>query len=154
MPQTGRMFLCAGCRVQVVLCRRCDRGQIYCGRPCAAAARWAAQKAASQRYQSSRPGRFAHAARARRYRARCKIVTHQGSDAAGGGDLLPIEAVVAVSQIVEGEAANASVSVNCACCGARCAAAVRLGFVRHHRHAPGRPVGANWTTAKSDEHPP
>jgi len=101
-----------------------------------------------------RPGRFAHAARARRYRARCKIVTHQGSDAAGGGDLLPIEAVVAVSQIVEGEAANASVSVNCACCGARCAAAVRLGFVRHHRHAPGRPVGANWTTAKSDEHPP
>jgi len=158
MPPTGRMFLCASCRVQVVLCRRCDRSQIYCGRRCSVAARWAAQKAASQRYQSSRPGRFAHAARARRYRARCKIVTHQGSTMLVGGDLLPIEAVVAVSQIAEGEPAgstpNASTSVSCACCGARCAAAVRLGFVRHHRRAPGQSVGANRRANNPDEHSP
>jgi hypothetical protein len=153
MPDTGRMFVCALCRAQVVLCRRCDRGQIYCGRSCATRARWVAQKAAGQRYQSSRSGRFAHAARARRYRARCKIVTHQGSDIAGGGDLLPVEAVVAVSQVGEAPA-SAWASVSCTCCGARCSAAVRLGFVRHDRRAPDQSVGANPTATPSDEHSP
>lgn len=153
MPETGRMFLCARCRVQAVLCRHCDRGQIYCGRPCAVAARCASQKAAGQRYQSSRPGRFAHAARARRYRARCKIVTHQGSVAPACGDLLLAKAVVPVSQIVAVEPANASASASCACCGARCAAAVRIGFVRHHRRASDRPIGTNRTTSLPDEHP-
>jgi len=153
MPDTGRMFVCALCRSQVVVCRRCDRGQIYCGRSCATSARWAAQKAAGQRYQSSRPGRFAHAARARRYRARCKIVTHQGSDIAGDGDLLPIEVVVAVSQIGEAPVSG-STSLSCACCGAHCSAAVRLGFVRHHHRAPDHPVGANRAATTSDEHSP
>jgi len=147
------MFVCALCRAQVVLCRRCDRGQIYCGRSCATSARWAAQKAAGQRYQASRSGRFAHAARARRYRARRKIVTHQGSDVAGDGDLLPIEVVVAVSRIGEAPT-SAWASVSCACCGARCAQAVRLGFVRHHRRAPDQSVGANRRATPSDEHSP
>ena len=148
MPQTGRMFLCAACRVQVVVCRRCDRGQIYCGRPCAAAARRAAQRAAGRRYQQSRPGRFAHAARARRYRARSKIVTHQGSVTPVGGDLLASKAVLPASNLVE------PASVSCARCGARCATAVRLGFVRHHRRAPGQSAGANRTAANPDEHQP
>jgi hypothetical protein len=26
----GRFFLCARCRAQVLVCRRCDRGQTYC----------------------------------------------------------------------------------------------------------------------------
>ena len=82
MEPTGRMFLCAGCRALVVVCPRCDRGQIYCSRDCAARARRASQRAAGRRYQASRRGRFAHAARARRYRARRNIVTHQGSDGA------------------------------------------------------------------------
>ena len=87
MPETGRMFLCGLCRAQVVLCRRCDRGQIYCGRGCAGRARGEAQREAGERYQRSRRGRFAHAARALRYRARCKIVTHQGSAEPAPGDL-------------------------------------------------------------------
>jgi len=157
MPNTGRMFFCALCRARVVLCRRCDRGQIYCGRSCSASARWAAQKAAGQRYQASRRGRFAHAARARRYRAsnrlRAKIVTHQGSLARVDGDLLPAAVVVAVSTIGE-TPASASMLVRCTRCGAPCSAAVRLGFVRHHRRAPGQPVGANRTATQSDEHSP
>jgi hypothetical protein len=148
------MFLCARCSAQVVLCRRCERGQIYCGRACATAARRAAQKEAGQRYQTGRPGRFAHAARARRYRASCKIVTHQGSDAAGDSDLLAAEAVVSVSKIVAVKPTSTSASVNCACCGARCAAAVRIGFVRHHRRAPDCPVGDNRTSRFADEHFP
>lgn len=158
MPDTGRMYVCALCRAQVIVCRRCDRGQIYCGRSCATRARWAAQKAAGQRYQSSRPGRFAHAVRARRYRARIKlrtkIVTHQGSAMPTGGDLLPAKAVVADLPIGAGEPAVASTAVRCACCGARCAQAVRLGFVRHHRRAPGQSAGANRRPTHRDEHSP
>lgn len=152
MPQTGRMFVCAACRAQVVLCRRCDRGQIYCGRPCAAAARRAAQRAAGRRYQKGRPGRFAHAVRARRYRARSKIVTHQGSVTPVGGDLLPAKVVVPVVIFVE--PADVSASVSCTRCGAYCAAAVRLGFVRHHRRAPDQSAGVNRTAANPDEHQP
>ena len=73
-----RSFLCARCRNQVVICRRCDRGQIYCGKACAHAARRANQREAGQRYQSSDRGRANHAERSRRYRARKKNVTHRG----------------------------------------------------------------------------
>ena len=34
-----RMFLCARCRRQALVCRRCDRGQIYCAGTCAQEAR-------------------------------------------------------------------------------------------------------------------
>jgi hypothetical protein len=78
MESTGRLFLCACCREQVLVCRRCDRGQRYC-RSCAKEARRASVREAGRRYQQSRQGRFAHAARSRRHRAGNKKVTHQGS---------------------------------------------------------------------------
>lgn len=146
MPQTGRMYLCARCRAQVVVCRRCDRGQAYCPSGCAVAARHEAQRAAGRRYQSSRRGRFVHAERARRYRARqrerCKIVTHQGSSAALASDLLPLKTAVAamgaatepLTEPVPGEAVVIEPSIPaCTHCGARCPTGVRFGFVRHHR---------------------
>ena len=34
----GRLIVCARCREQVLLCRRCDRGQQYCGVACSRAA--------------------------------------------------------------------------------------------------------------------
>lgn len=156
MPQTGRMYLCARCRAQVVVCRRCDRGQIYCPSGlapsgigpsgCAVVARREAQRAAGRRYQSSRRGRFVHAERARRYRdrqrERCKIVTHQGCSAALASDLLPLKTEVAVmgaateprTEPAPGEAAVVIEPSRPACthCGARCPAGVRFGFVRHH----------------------
>jgi hypothetical protein len=66
---TARLFLCARCRAQVVICRDCDRGQIYCTSRCAQDARRNAQRAAgrtlsSERSWSSRP-RFASAALSR-----------------------------------------------------------------------------------------
>lgn len=62
---TGRLYLCARCRAQVFICRRCDRGNRYC-RDCAADARRDSVREAGHRYQRTRRGRFAHAARARR----------------------------------------------------------------------------------------
>jgi hypothetical protein len=103
MDRPARLFICARCRVQVVLCSRCDRGQRYCTPSCSRQARHAAQRDAQRRYQASRAGRMAHARRARRWRirhhggrsgahateavqpqasgneARSNIVTHQGS---------------------------------------------------------------------------
>jgi hypothetical protein len=95
------MYQCARCREQVVVCRRCDRGQIYCPSGCAALARRERQRAAGARYQSSRRGRFGHAERSRRYRRRVRgeIVTHQGSVALLAGDVLRIEATVVIDSI-------------------------------------------------------
>ena len=90
----ARRFVCARCRVPVLVCSRCDRGQIYCPTGCAAVARRQSQHEAGRRYQRSRPGRFKHAARTRRWRERQSLlampvaraatttpqsVTHQGS---------------------------------------------------------------------------
>lgn len=85
----GRMFLCVRCRVQVVLCRRCDRGQFYCGQMCSRAARIERQRDAGRRYQCSIAGQAKHAERSRRWRSRQREqgvfcpedtgpVTHQG----------------------------------------------------------------------------
>ena len=35
----ARLFLCARCRCQVLICSRCDRGQQYCGARCSGLAR-------------------------------------------------------------------------------------------------------------------
>src|SRR6218665_545194 len=85
MDQPGRLFLCARCRQQVVLCSRCDRGNRYCGRACWRLSREAAAREAGSRYQRSYRGRLAHAQRARRWRQRRaqapQNVTHQGCPA-------------------------------------------------------------------------
>jgi hypothetical protein len=73
-----RLFLCLRCRDQVVICSRCDRGQVYCGRECASEVRRSKQRKARRRYQASERGRQLHADRNRRYRARGRRVTDQG----------------------------------------------------------------------------
>ncbi len=155
MPDTGRMYLCARCREQVVVCRRCDRGQVYCPSGCAALARRERQRAAAARYQSSRRGRFGHAERSRRYRRRVRgeIVTHQGSVALLAGDLLRIEATVPViyaTVVIDsidevhtepaaevGTVEPSVASPSCKHCGARCPGGLRFGFVRHRPWNPG-----------------
>lgn len=70
MDQPARLYLCTRCRVQVVLCSRCDRGNRYCGRACRHQAREDARRQTAQRYQRSWGGRIAHAQRSRRWRQR------------------------------------------------------------------------------------
>lgn len=74
-----RLFLCAGCRKQTQICQKCDRGQIYCSKECATAARRQTQRGASKRYQQTPQGQSNHRRRQQEYRARLARVTHQGS---------------------------------------------------------------------------
>lgn len=69
-PLRGRVFTCARCQGEVVVCIGCDRGRRYCGSECSGQARRQAQQANGKRYQSSPAGSFAHARRSRRYRQR------------------------------------------------------------------------------------
>jgi len=73
-----RSFLCSRCRRQVVICRRCDRGQVYCGPDCALEVRRRNQREARRRYQATERGRRMHVDRSREYRARGRRVTDQG----------------------------------------------------------------------------
>jgi hypothetical protein len=57
MPATGRLFVCARCRAQVIVCRRCDRGQISCDGDCSEIASQASVRVTGRRYQHSRHGR-------------------------------------------------------------------------------------------------
>lgn len=80
--ETYRLYNCACCAQQVQICRRCDRGNIYCAGGCAAERRRASLRRAGARYQQSYRGACLHAARHARWRARqAEQVTHQGSPA-------------------------------------------------------------------------
>ena len=159
MEPVGRMFLCGCCRAQVVLCSRCDRGNVYCGPACAASRRRESVRAAGRRYQRSRSGRFAHAARARRYRARRQNVTHQGS-AAVGADALLVPVAEMPPPTLPSLPTVAAMAVplalvlppRCSRCGASRASAVRQGWLRHHRRSAGPPTGAE-RSRRADDYP-
>jgi hypothetical protein len=154
MESDARLFFCVACRTPRVICRRCDRGQRYCSRSCAQAARRRSLGAAGARYQRSLRGRFSHAARQRRYRERGQKVTHQGSppaavalsspppDCVRGRPSAPATAV----QLQTTAAVLAAVLV-CDFCGSRCSPWLRRSWVRsgaeirsRHRRAR-RPSG-------------
>lgn len=89
MDHSGRLFNCARCRTQVIICSDCDRNNIYCGKQCAKIARYQSLQAAGQRYQQSRHGQLKHADRQRRYRERqIEKVTHHSSSVLPSNDLL------------------------------------------------------------------
>lgn len=158
MYEPGRMFLCGRCRAQVVLCSRCDRGNVYCGPGCAQARRRESVRAAGERYQDSRAGRFAHAARSRRYRVRCQNVTHQGSVVTAADALLPAVAALPppLPDTVNGGTAitvpspATAPTLRCSRCGAARASAVRLGWLRHRRRVAGPLTGAKWSASADD----
>ena len=163
MDRPARLYLCARCRTQVILCSRCDRGNRYCGRQCRHQAREQARRETAQRYQRSWRGRVAHAQRSRRWRQRraardavgatgvdAHNVTHQGSLSGQAWAPLAVWTHDSATVDVAGTAADitapsaaseldiASCASGWACrrCGCRQAAAVRLGFLRHS--LPGR----------------
>ena len=127
---TARLYLCARCLIQVVICSCCDRGNIYCARDCAEVSRRNAQRAAGQRYQRSLRGRRNHAARATRYRARQKIVTHHGSPREPSHDVMPHGARSTTSSH---RSIAAQPSLFCFSCGRPCSPFVRRDFLRRRR---------------------
>ena len=147
-PQ-ARLFLCANpdCRTQVIICRGCDRGHVYCA-ACAPRARRHSLQRAGRRYQASRRGRFNHAARSRRYRARQdrvgeNNVTHHGSPPDRTGALLIADPVVVGEQPLPVDSRQPSPRQDWCCmhCGRRCSAYLRQGFLprrvrRNRRRGP------------------
>jgi len=138
--------------VQVLLCSRCDRGQRYCGRACSGAARRQSLCAAASRYQRSRGGRIAHAARSRRWRQRCReqvrdqaptveaaaidggiidFVTHQGCLAPSADAPLPLSDEDAAAKNDMTGALASPLAARCRRCSAPLAPWVRQGFLRH-----------------------
>ena len=145
-PISGRLFVCARCHAQVVICSVCDRGQRYCSRQCSAQARRASLLKAGRLYQSSPVGGLAHARRARAYRqhkrqrlaqpppapapapAPAKIVTHQCSQELDTGDVLAVKLDVARSTGCE-----EPLRWHCCWCPRTGQSEVRCGFLRHAR---------------------
>jgi hypothetical protein len=156
--QTGRLFLCARCQAQVLVCSHCDRGQRYCANGCANLTRRTRQREAGERYQQSRIGRHKHAARMYQWRKRraalAKIVTHHSSDVTPADAVLQANesppaispdsqapspcSSIAPDSIALCATANTRISMpapvrRCHWCQSPCPALVRQGFLRHSR---------------------
>jgi len=163
LDKPARLFLCARCCKQVLICNDCDRGNRYCASGCANVVRRALQRDAGDRYQDSYVGRIKHAWRTRRWRQRNaqaeQSVTHQGSqlgllDAVLAATPTPVPAPAVAAppppcaSILKVALATGAASAACALpastwrchwCGERCTLFVRLGFLRHspnHGHSP------------------
>ena len=145
MESTGRLFLCAACRVQVLICSHCDRGQIYCPGPCALRARRESVRAAGRRYQSTHRGRHAHAQRTRRYRARRNKVTHQGSPVPTRDALLAASSIGMLAASIKAMPTTLQTR-QCHFCGGACSQFVRSGPLRHRasRHLTHHPRGTRY----------
>jgi hypothetical protein len=144
---SARLYVCAGCRRQVLICNCCDRGQICCPGDCRPPARRYSLRAAGRRYQTSRQGRLSHAARARRYRARGEKVTHHGSPLRPPDDLLASSSPAIASDAKARTDRLSPSAPHCHWCGRRCLDLVgqvflrrrlrRRGIVRHDRTGHG-----------------
>jgi len=156
--QTGRLFLCARCQTQVLVCSQCDRGQRYCATGCADITRLSLQREAGKRYQQGRAGRHKHASRMHQWRKRraaaAKIVTHHSSLGTPADAVLPGNesppaippdsqpqspcSPTASESIVLCATANTPCDVpapvwRCHWCQSPCPALVRQGFLRHSK---------------------
>ena len=140
MQNTARLFNCARCRAQVLICSRCDRGNIYCGPTCSQQARRESLRAAGGRYQRSRRGRFCHAERQRRYRRRPHKVTHQGSVAVPSHDSLGPESRTKSGRACSGPSPPVQ-GPCCHFCRRPCSAFVRLNFLQRSPRRCASPNG-------------
>ena len=125
MKHSSRLFQCARCQMQTLVCSDCDRGQIYCGEKCARAARVQSCQAAEKRYQKTFNGKMKHALRQRRYRASKQKVTDQGS---------PLPAQNGLLEPVENKPNNGL--EHCHFCKKPVSSWLRQGFLRRRVTAP------------------
>ena len=120
---SARLFLCAGCRAQ-----SCDL-QLLRSRPNLLCRRLRRSEPGTARSVlpdgATRPavgGGSRHADRARRYRARCKKVTHHGSPAPPPDDLLPPGSPAIASDAASRRTGPGDAASHCHWCGRRCPA--------------------------------
>ena len=130
MNPSARMFHCARCHCQVIICRHCDRGNVYCANGCADLARAASLRRAAIRYGATRRGRHSNADRQRRFRARQREkVTHQGSPPWLGLALLLL-AGNALESHQEDERDRTETALYCHVCHRECDPFLRGDFLR------------------------
>lgn len=129
MENSARLYHCARCRCQVIVCRFCDRGQIYCTGACAQIARQELVRAAGKRYRQTRLGKFKQALRQQRYRQRLRQqqkVTHHRSLLEPPHDLL----THTVKIIRRRGALAKDQEIRCHFCGRSGWSFLRFGFLR------------------------
>jgi hypothetical protein len=140
--ESFREARCRICRTLFYVCRRCDRGQAYCGVSCRRAGRRAVLRIAKQKYRTHELVRADERDRMRAYRAR---VRDQGSQEVVFSASLPAAATSApMVGAVDGrgdidaskhepvDALRATGEIPCAVCGRR-ARFVRFGWLRAAR---------------------
>jgi hypothetical protein len=128
MNDTARLYSCLRCNSQVTICRRCDRGNIYCIK-CAPKAGQEARDRAATRYQASYRGRSNHAARQRRYRESLKQkVTHKGFGRRSINDLLINKQKWVKTPAILPDT-NKSDSICCHWCHSLCSPFLRRNFL-------------------------
>ena len=128
-----RLFLCASCRLQVLICSRCDRGHRYCSQDCSKAARRRSLQAANERYQKSHQGRLQHAKRMNRYRRYKNKVTYQGSAATPRNDLLTANSAQPGKPLLSARQTLTATAWRCHFCGVGCSTWVRNRFLDRRR---------------------
>lgn len=143
MQESHRLFNCARCQEQTVICTRCDHGHRYCSGECSEASRKKSMREAGARYQSTERGRQTHAARQQRYLLRQEEMTHQGSSQVP--EELPISPRATEDEVAEEEVkdddekmrgpglAPAPGPTRCHFCGRVCGSFSRLGFLGQYR---------------------
>lgn len=128
MHGTARLYNCARCQCQVLICSDCDRGNIYC-LICSPLAHAESIRKASQRYQNSYQGKLNHAARQQRYRSRLKQkVTHVGSPSITSDDVLDRK----TAEHLQHEKLSVRQSVCCHFCQKTCFDFLRVDYLRDH----------------------
>lgn len=132
---SARLYHCARCHAQVLICSCCDHGNIYCASDCAKEARRSAQREAGRRYQATHRGRCNHAKRMGDYRARQKKVTHQGSLPLPSDDFISEGTAITPSTARSPSPFAGESLLRCHWCGRRCSPFVRTGFLRRRRGA-------------------
>lgn len=131
MELTPRLFLCALCHEQVIICTYCDRGNIYCSFSCSLTARKNSLREAGNRYQHSIKGRLNHALRQRHYMQRLRAfknkMTHQGSsETTPDGLLLSVK-----NKATKTDKRQINGPIICCLCHATVASLLRSGFLRY-----------------------
>lgn len=123
MELSARLYNCARCHAQVLICSSCDRNNIYCISTCSRLMRALSRRMAGKRYQKSLRGRQMHAKRQQRYRARKKIVTHHTSSFQPSNDVLPPKPNERIKPPMRGD-------IYCHFCGNLCSPFIRRGYLR------------------------
>ena len=125
MENIARLFNCAQCQQQVLICTDCDRGNIYCGPICSEISRHCSLQESNKRYQNSRKGKLKHAARQKRYREHQKsdekIVTDQGC-----------QSMIFNDSLFMAKETTKSIDIGkfcCDFCGKSCSTFVRIDFL-------------------------